>query len=157
MMRRLVLMGLLASTIVFAQRGGGGGGRGGGGGMNMPNIGFGSTNKFDRISEMLGLTKDQKKDLKQTFDDAQKEAAPLHDQITKARLAVADAVAAGKSGDELAKVVNSESALEAQMTSIELKAFAKVAQGLDEDQQKKASGLYMMMRGMFSGKNWNSE
>jgi uncharacterized membrane protein len=156
MMCRLVVMGLLASAIVFAQRGGGGRG-GGGGNMNMPNIGFGATSKLDRITEMLGLSKDQKKDLKQTFDDAQKEAAPVHDQLTKARSAVADAVAAGKSGEELAKVVNAEGALEAQMASIELKAFAKVAQGLDEDQQKKAPGLYMMMRGMFSAKNWNSE
>jgi hypothetical protein len=147
-------MGLLVSAIAFAQRGARGGG---GGNTDMPNIGFGGASKLDRIGEMLALNKDQKKDLKQTFDDAQKQAAPLHDQMNKARAAIAEAVASGKGQEEIGKAVNAEAALEAQMTSIELKAFAKVAQGLDEDQQKKAAGLYMMMRGMFSGKNWNSE
>ena len=154
MMRRLIVMGLLVSAMAFAQRGGrGGGGRN----TDMGNIGFGGASKLDRIGEMLGLNKDQKKDLKQTFDDAQKQATPLHDQMNKARSAIAEAVTSGKSQEEIGKAVNTEAALEAQMTSIELKAFAKVAQGLDEDQQKKAPGLYMMMRGMFSGKNWNSE
>src|SRR5215831_13934188 len=154
MMRRLIVVGLLVSAFAFAQRGT----RGGGGqNMDMPNIGFGGASKLDRIGEMLGLNKDQKKDLKQTFDDAQKQATPLHDQMSKARAAIAEAVASGKGQEEIGNAVNAEAALEAQMTSIELKAFAKVAQGLDEDQQKKAAGLYMMMRGMFSGKNWNSE
>jgi len=154
MMRRLIVMGLLVSAMAFAQRGArGGGGRN----MDTSNIGFGGASKLDRIGEMLGLNKDQKKDLKQTFDDAQKQATPLHDQMNKARSAIAEAVTSGKSQEEIGKAVNTEAALEAQMTSIELKAFAKVAQGLDEDQQKKAPGLYMMMRGMFSGKSWNSE
>jgi uncharacterized membrane protein len=153
-LRRVVLMGVLASTIVFAQRGGG---SRNGGGMQMPEIGFGPVNKLDRISEVLSLNKDQKKDLKQTFDDAQKEAASLHEPMSKARQAIAEAVASGKGREEIAKLSASEAEIEAQMTAIELKAFAKVAMGLDADQRQRAAALYGMMRGLFSGKNWNSD
>jgi hypothetical protein len=43
------------------------------------------------------------------------------------------------------------------MAEIELKAFAKVFQGLDQDQQARSAILFAMMKGMFSGKNWNSD
>src|SRR5438132_13880119 len=104
MTRRILVIGVLAAAAAFAQRGGGGGGgRGGGGGSSAPNIGFGAGSKLDRIEAMLKLSKDQKKTLKQTFDDAQKEATPVHEQLNKARLAIGEAVAAGKSQEEIAK------------------------------------------------------
>jgi Spy/CpxP family protein refolding chaperone len=155
MLRQILMVGLLGTGLVFAQgRGGGGGGRGGG---NMvPAGGFGPVNKLDRISELLKLTKDQKKDLKQIFDDAQKEATPVHEQIKEARAAVGEAVIAGKQED-IAKAVNSQAALETQMAMIELKAFTKFALGLETDQQQRAGRLFVMMRGMFNSKNWNSD
>jgi Spy/CpxP family protein refolding chaperone len=155
MIGRILLVGVLASAAAFAQRGGGGGGRNGGG-MNMPNVGFGPTNKFDRISEMLKLDKDQKKALKETFDGAQKEAAPVHEQIQKARLAVGEAVAEGKGQDEINKAASAEGLLESQMTAIEMRAFAKFVAVLEPEQQQRAQGVYAMMAGIFSGKNWNS-
>src|SRR5262245_44282160 len=106
MARRILFIGFLMAVAAFAQRGGGGGGRGGGGGMNMPTAGFGPANRLDRITELLKLDKDQKKALKQTFDEAQKDATPVHEQIVKARLAIGEAVAAGKSQDEIAKSVS---------------------------------------------------
>lgn len=152
MWRRLVFIGILASAIAFAQRGGN---RNGGG--EIPNPTFGPGSKLDRVSELLSLNKEQKKDLKQAFDDAQKEAAPLHERINKARQAIAEAVAAGKGQEEVGKLVNAEAELEGQMAGVELKAFTKVALGLNEDQRTKAAGLYGMMRGLFSGKNWNTD
>src|SRR5438045_600594 len=104
MLRRILSMRLSASTPVFAQRGGGGGGSRGGG-SNMPSIGFGPGTPFDRVSEVLKLSKDQKKDFKSAMDDAQKEATPVHEQILKSRAAIADAVAAGKTQDDLAPAV----------------------------------------------------
>jgi uncharacterized membrane protein len=159
MTRRILVIGILAATVAFAQRGGGGGGGrgGGGGGMSGGGIGFAATSKLDRIEAMLKLDKDQKKALKQTFDDAQKEATPVHEQLNKARLAIGDAVAAGKSQEEVAKAVSAEAAVQVQMTTIELGAFAKVVQALDEEQQKRASQLFAMMRGLFSNKNWNAD
>ena len=109
-----------------------------------------------RINDLLKLTKDQRKELKQTFDEAQKEATPIHEQMNKARLAVGEAVVAGKAED-LTKATEAEGSLETQMMMIELKAFAKVAAALDPDQQPRAAGLFLMMRGMFNNKNWNSD
>ena len=155
MLIRLLLAGILTAGMMVAQRGGGGGGRGGGGG-SAPNIGF-STSKMERISDALKLTKEQKKDLKSTFDDAQKQAAPIHEQIVNSRLAIAEAVAAGKSLQDMAPALDSHGMLESKMAEIELRAFTKVFQGLDNEQQARSSMLFVMMKGMFSGKNWNSD
>jgi len=105
---------------------------------------------------MLALNKDQKKDLKTTMDEAQKEATPVHEQIVKSRDAIAQAVAAGKSQDDVNQLVTGEAALETQIAVIELKAFAKVYKTLDAEQQPKATGFLYMIKGVFNGKNWNS-
>jgi hypothetical protein len=152
MLYRILLAGLLASTLVFAQRGGGGGSRDGGG-SNMPNVGFGQGTPFDRVSDALKLNKDQKKDFKAAMDDAQKEATPVHEQILKSREAIAEAVAAGKSQDDLVKA---EGVLEAQLAEIEMRAFVKVTDTLEADQKPRAGMLFAMMRGIFSKKNWNT-
>ena len=154
MLARLLLTGLLATTLVFAQRTGGKGG-GSRNGPEMPSGNFGATSRLDRIATMLTLNKDQKKDLKTTFDEAQKEAAPLHDQMAKARLAIGEAVAGGKSPDDIAKACAAQAQLDAQMTEIELKAFVKFAGTLEAEQRPRANQLFAMMRGLFAGKNWN--
>src|SRR5436309_13481892 len=95
---KLVVTGILAASLVVAQRGGGGGGSRGGG-ANFPSVGFGGGTRFDRMSDGLKLSKEQKKEVKATLDDAQKEAAPMHDQLVKGRQAIAEAVASGKTAD----------------------------------------------------------
>jgi hypothetical protein len=156
MLSRILLAGLLASTLVFAQRGGGGGGRGGGGGM--PSMGFGGGTRLDRLTEALKLSKDQKKDVKAAMDEAQKEATPIQDQMNKSRLAIAEAIAAGKSKEEVDKAVLGEAELETQMTSLELHAFAKVVSSLEVDQKQRGIPIvFAMVNGAFLGKNWNSE
>jgi len=159
MFGRIVAIGLLASALVFAQRGGGGGGRGGGGGdMGGGGMGFGgATNKLDRLAESLKLTKDQKKDIKQAMDDAQKEATPIKEQLSKSRLALAEAVAANKPKEEQDKASQAVGELETQMTSLELHTFAKMAAMLQDD-QKKGNGLtslFLLTNNAFQGKNWN--
>ena len=157
MLNRILLAGLLASTLVFAQRGGGGGGRGGGGG-DMPSMGFGGGTRLDRMSEALKLSKDQKKDIKAAMDEAQKEATPIHDQMNKSRLAIAEAIAAGKTQEEVDKAILSEAELETQMTSLELHAFAKVVSFLEVDQKQRGIPIvFAMVKGAFMGKNWNSD
>ena len=157
MLTRILLTGLLASTMMFAQRGGGGGNRGGGG-MNMGGGGFSAGTRLDRMSEALKLTKDQKKDVKEFMDEAQKEASPIHEQITKSHLTIGEAVAAGKPQEEIDKAVRSEAELETQMASIELHAFAKVLASLEvEQKQRGVPMVFAMVRGAFNGKNWNSD
>jgi Spy/CpxP family protein refolding chaperone len=157
MLARILLAGLLASTLVFAQRGGGGGGsRGGGGGM--PGGGFAPGTRLDRMSEMLKLSKDQKKDVKAAMDDAQKEATPIHEQINQSRLAIAEAIAAGKSKEEVDKAIQSEAELDTQLASLELHTFAKVVAFLEIDQKQQGVPMvFAMVRGAFNGKNWNSD
>ena len=89
------------------------------------------------------------------MDDGQKEAAPVKEQILKTRTALAEAVAAGKSPDEIKQAQAACAAAEAQMHKIELNAFAKIYQTLDKDQQAKVRPVYAMMAGIFHGKNWN--
>jgi hypothetical protein len=152
---KIVLTGILGTTLVFAQRGGGGGG-GRNSGQNIPSVHFGGGTRFDRISEVLKLNKDQKKEVKATLDDAQKLATPIRDQMMKGRQAIAEAVAGGKSQDEINQLVNANAALDAQIAGIELKAFAAIYKGLDSDQQTRTAAVFMMMKGLFNGKNWNS-
>ncbi len=174
MLSKLIFGGLLATALVFAQPGGmgggqsgdSGGGMGGGGGRgsrggDMSDIGGGGMPRamptpMERLTTMFTLTKDQKKQVKSIMDDAQKEAVPVKEQITKGRTAIAEAVAAGKSGDEITAAINQTAAAQTQMTQIELGAFLKIYQALDKDQQAKAGMLPAMMNGIFKNKNWDS-
>jgi Spy/CpxP family protein refolding chaperone len=155
MITRILLAGLFASTLVFAQGGRGGGSRGGG---DVAPMFMSAGTRIDRVSDALKLTKDQKRDIKATMDDAQKDAAPVHDLILKRRLAIAEAVAAGKPQEEIDKAVRAEAELDTQMTSIELHAFAKAVSFLEVDQkQRGVPMMFAMVRGAFNGKNWNTD
>ena len=63
MLSRLLLTGLLASTLVFAQWGGGGRGA-----SSMPGTSPGET-RMDRLTSALKLSKDQRKEIKAAMDD----------------------------------------------------------------------------------------
>lgn len=157
MLGRVLLAAILAAALASAQgRGGGGGKKGGGGGGGASEFGPRIINRVDTISEMLKLSKDQKKELKSTMDEAQKEAAPIRDQMAKSRLEIGDAVATSKSPEEIHKLTTALGELQAQMTEIELKAFTKVYKGLQGEQVNASAGLFTMMKGIFSGKNWNT-
>ncbi len=155
MFLRLLLTVILATMPAFAQRGGGGGRGGGGESMGgMPMMGL--TNRLETITQILQLDKNQKKFVKTTFDEAQKEAAPVRDQLVKGHEAIGAAVDSGKSPEDVNKLISEHTALEAQMTQIELKAFAKVFLQLNQTQQGNSRILFQMMRGIFSEKNWNA-
>ena len=147
---RLLLAGILATSLASAQRGGKGGGSSP---ISMP---MSSTpNKLDVLTETFKLNKDQKKLVKTVLDEGQKEAAPLRDEVTKSRQAIGEAVSAGKSQDEIDKLVKSHADIEAQMAGIEMKAFARIFKELDKEQQPRAQTLFQMMNGIFKTKNWN--
>ncbi len=161
MIRRLLLTGILFTAVAFAQRGGGGGDMGGGemgggrGGMSLPNIGPPRMSRLDTMSGILKLTKDQKKEVKSIMEEGQKEAAPLRDELTKGREQIAEAVASGKSQDEVNQAVKAYAEVEGRMARIELDAFAKVYKLLDSEQKSKSAPVFQMMAGIFNNKNWN--
>src|SRR5436190_1418379 len=122
MMAKLLVAAMLVAALASAQGGRGGGKKGGGGGGGASDFGPRVTNRVDTISEMLKLSKDQKKELKTTMDEAQKEAAPIRDQMAKSRLEIGDAVAASKSQEEIHKLTTALGELQAPRTENELKA-----------------------------------
>jgi len=149
---RFLLAGILAATLAYAQRGGGGRG-GGAGGPVMPMNS--SPDKLAILTDDLKLNKDQKKLVKTVLDEGQKEAAPLRDEAVKSRQAIGEAVSAGKSQDEIDKLVKSQADIESQMAGVEMRAFVKIYKELDKQQQSSAQILFQMMNGIFKGKNWN--
>src|SRR5690349_7397452 len=137
MNRKVILIGLLAAASALGQRGGGGGGgRGGGGGM-APMGSFGAKHKLDQLTDMLQLSKEQRKDVKGLMDEAQKEAAPLKDELSKSVAQLSAAVQGGKQ-DEIDNAVAAHSQADAKMTAIEMKAFAGLYKLLDPDQRTKS-------------------
>ncbi|HEY1339994.1 MAG TPA: hypothetical protein VGF59_20920 [Bryobacteraceae bacterium] len=157
-MNRILTLSISAALLVFpalAQRGGGGGRGGNSPGMDIqvPRV----TSRLEQISNMFKLSKDQRKEVKEIFDDAQKEAVPVREEMTKERLAIGEAVAGGKAQEEVDKATQAYGVSAAHMTAIELKAFVQVVDKLDDDQKQRAAGLYRMMPGMFHGKNWDTQ
>jgi hypothetical protein len=143
---------MLAATLASAQSGGGGGRHSDNakGAMGMPPL-----PRIYQIGDMLGLDKDQRKQVMAILDDGQKEAAPVRDRLPAAQLAIAQAIQAGGSREDIAKAVDAYAALDTAMTSIELRSFAKIAGVVREDQKARMPGLYRMMHGLFNTKDWN--
>jgi Spy/CpxP family protein refolding chaperone len=168
MLKKLLFGGLLAAALAFAQgdrMGGAMGGESGGDAGGRPSGGMGGDmggmprampTPMERMATLLNLNKDQKKQVKGIMDDSQKEALPVRDQMLKCRQAVGQAVAAGKSQDEIDAAIKEYAAAQAQMAQIELRAVAKIYQALDKDQQPKAVQLLALVNGIFKGKNWDS-
>ena len=148
---KLLLVGILAATLASAQRGGGGKNTASGPIMPMNS----QPDKLTIITDNLKLDKEQRKLVKTTLDEGQKEAAPLRDEAAKSEQAIGEAISAGKSQDQIDQLVKSRAAIESQMTGIEMRAFVKIYQGLDKDQQPRAQVVFQMMNGIFKGKNWN--
>jgi hypothetical protein len=113
-------------------------------------------NRLDRIADMLKLNKEQKSAAKEIFDSAQKEAAPLREEIQKSRSAIGVAMLSQKGQPEIDQLLTNHGTLMAKMAGIELGAFTKLVSSLNADQQKRVGQLFGMMSGMFSGRNWNT-
>jgi hypothetical protein len=151
MVKRILFLSLAMAALTFGQGKKGGGGRG-----NQSDIPMmaGSVSRMDQFTQILKLDKDEKKQVKTIMDDAQKEATPVRDQMEKGRLAIAQAVAAGKQED-IDAAVKTYAASETQMAGIEMNAFAKIFQALDKEQQSKSPQIFSMFAGIFKNKNWN--
>jgi Spy/CpxP family protein refolding chaperone len=179
MLVKLLTVGVCAAALGMAQGvpniGGAipGGGRSGGGGMGGGGMGGGMgasrMSKMDSFTQMLTLDKDQKKQVKSMLDEAAKGAAPLRDQIVKGKAELGAAVAAGKSADEIAKLVESYSLQKAQMAQLETKAFTAIFNTLSPEQKSRpcpgrggvtvacSAQVYDMFPDIFMKKNWDSD
>ena len=151
---RLLSAGILVASLASAQWGGGGLGHGGSDDMSPRREGPSQT-RMDRITAMLSLDSEQRKQVKDLLDYGQKAAAPVRDQLATAQLGIAEAVQAGKNQDEIGKTIDAYAALDTQMTGIELRSLTQISQALRQEQQARLGGLFWMMRGIFKNKYWN--
>jgi hypothetical protein len=119
--------------------------------------GRGGGSRMDSMATALQLDKDQKREAKATFDAAAKEATPVRDEITKARVQLATAIAEKKGQAELDPLIQAYSAELAKMADIELRAFTKIFKGLSTEQRNMgARRVYEnMITNMFMKKNWD--
>jgi hypothetical protein len=153
---------MMATTLAFAQDGGGmgddtggmgGAGGRGGGGMGADTGAMPRAQRqtpFDIFADRLKLNKDQKAEAQTVLTDAMKESAPLRQQMAQGRAAIANATLGGKSADDQKKIMDAYTALVAQVTGIEAKAFAKVCKNLKPNQQSKAGAAFEVMAGIFN-------
>jgi Spy/CpxP family protein refolding chaperone len=156
MLIRLLSIGVLVAGLGFAQRGGGmtdaSGSRSGDSGM----MGQSGASTLDRMASACNLSKDQRKQFTAVLDAASKSAAPLRKQAPLSREQIAAAAQAGKSPDEIRKLVEAGGLVMAQMTQLEMKAFGQLYNLLDADQRKTGGQqVFNMMGPILLKKNWN--
>jgi Spy/CpxP family protein refolding chaperone len=153
MVTRLLCAAVLAAAMASAQRGGRPGGEEVG--SDIPLLPSRPPNRIEMLSDGLKLKRDQQKQLRSVLDEAQKQAAPVRDRMTKSRLEIVSTIQAGQNQQELDRAVKGYAALEAQMARIEMQAFATIYAGLEPEQRKSAGMLFRMMPGLFKGRHWN--
>ncbi|HLK68329.1 MAG TPA: hypothetical protein VKU19_33080 [Bryobacteraceae bacterium] len=145
MFARLLLAAVLVASLASAQGKKGGGGMGGGGmsgGAGMPAA---RPSKLQLFAEKLKLTTEQKDDVAKMLTAAMEQSTQLRGQIDQERVQIAGALIEGKSGDDLKKLMDDYTSLEAQFTDIETKTFAKIYESLKPNQQAKAGQAYELM------------
>jgi protein CpxP len=106
---------------------------------------------FDRIAAQLNLTDDQKQQAHSILQVARESAQPIAQQLKQNRLALHDAIKAGKPDAGIDQLAATNGNLVGQVTAIRTKAFAKIYALLTSEQRTKADQLADHVRGMFMG------
>jgi hypothetical protein len=151
MIARFVFAGILAAALLPAQ-GRGGRSRNNADSMDLPHAQ--TQTRLDIIENILKLNHEQRKQVKNILDEGQKEAAPVRDQLTKGEMGIGEAVAAGKSQEDIDKAADTLGGEQALMARIEMRSFARIYQLLEKEQQANAGRVFYMMQGIFRGRNW---
>jgi Spy/CpxP family protein refolding chaperone len=109
------------------------------------------------LTDAFALDKDQKNEVKILMDGAYKTAAPIRADLTKTRLALAQAAIENKSEADVAAATKAYAAAATAMTALEMKTLAQMLAMLKPEQ--KDAGLqevFYMMRGALQGdKKWD--
>src|SRR5262252_2518914 len=108
---RLVGLGALASTLMFAQAPAGQSGR------RHGHLG-------QRMATYLQLTADQQAQAKQIMADARQQATPLRQQMKQNRQALKDAIKSGNDA-QIDQITKAEAPVMAQLASIRAHSFSK--------------------------------
>ena len=73
---------------------------------------------------------------------------PVRKQLGQARAALANAILAGQSADQIAQITKTHTTAEAQMTGLEVKAFQKIYALLKPNQTARAPEAFDLMAGI---------
>jgi hypothetical protein len=87
------------------------------------------------LSALLDLSEPQQKQLREIFNSAVKNAAPILAEMDGAEDALFEAVKAGKNDDQIKVLADREGSLTAQMLALQAQTFAKLFALLDKDQK----------------------
>ncbi len=139
---KLFLTAILATTPAFAQRGSGGGQSGA---LDTSAQRAQPIPKSVQLAERLKLNKDQKEKAQAILVDANKEMAQVRTRLNQQRVQIANSVLGNGSQDDFNKLMEDYAAAEAQMTSIEVQAFAKICALLKPDQMTKAGSAFDLL------------
>ncbi len=150
MFGRLLLVALLAATLASAQRGGGPR-RGSDDGMGEMGTMLRQQpmSRIDQFADKLKLNSDQKNEVNRLLTATLEKAVPVSAELDKSRADIAAAMIDGKSADEVKKLMETHTALEAHLDTIETELFAKVLAMLKPNQQSKAGQAFELMAGLF--------
>ena len=103
------------------------------------------------LATQLELTDAQKIQAKTIFETARQQAEPVVQQLKQGHEAVAAAVKANKSDQEIQQLANAQGALAGQLGGIHAKAMAKFYATLTPEQKDKADKLHECMKGFMEG------
>jgi hypothetical protein len=125
---------------------GGGGGDFGGGGMGQMRR---PQSKTDQIMEKLKLNKEQKEEFQNILSAGREEAGQVAQKLEAARVQYVNGVLQGKPEPDMKSALQAYTAAAAEMTGVEIKAFAKIYASLKPNQQKNAGQAFALMAGIF--------
>ena len=106
---------------------------------------------LDRMAARLNLTDAQKQQAHSIMQSARESARPIAQQLKQNRLALHDAIKAGKPDADIDQLAATRGNLTGQATAIRTKAFAKIYALLTPEQRTTADQLGSHRRGMFMG------
>lgn len=106
---------------------------------------------FDRIAAKLNLTDDQKQQATSILQSARESGQPIRQQLKQNRLALHEAIKAGKPDADIDQLAANSGNLMGQATAIRTKAFARIYALLTPEQRTQADQLGGHRRGMFMG------
>lgn len=159
MLSRILISGMLAAAMAFAQGGGGGGW---GKRSEDPSGGMLAQrqSQLDQFAEKLKLNKEQRAEAETILDAAREEMGPAQQKLLEARRNLAAALIGGRSSDAVDKLTKTYTSLSAQTKAMEAKAFAKICALLKPNQQSKAVQNFGLMaqlveQGQMGGGQWN--
>jgi hypothetical protein len=104
---------------------------------------------FEMFSDKLKLSREQSTEAGNILSAAAQQASPIRGQLDKSRADIAGAMIEGKGEEEVKKLIDAQTALQAQLDGVAADAFSKIFATLKPNQQSKAGQAFEFVAVMF--------